>query len=351
MENMDLKKDFDLTDFSTFRVPAKADFFFEAENLDKIKDLLKQNHFRKILILGLGANILFTQDFDGLVIKNNLKGVRVLEENDTSVILEVASGENWHDLVTFTVDHNWSGIENLALIPSTVGAAVTQNIAAYGQNLEDIFESLEALDLESLEVIKFTKQDCQFAYRDSIFKKADHKKFFITQVRLILSKTPAFSTTYRSRYESLESQLKDLTPPYTPKQIYQAVVNLRTSKLPDWTKIPTAGSFFRNPIVTKEKFQQLSTMMTELQSYPVEKLTYDETPETDLVKIPAGRLLDELGWKGKKVGKVGTFEKNALVIVNLGGATGQEILEFSQLMQKDCLEKYGVELIPEVNII
>lgn len=349
MSQINIQKNIDLVDLNTFRVHCRAKLFLDLNETRQIKQISQINE--KILILGLGANILFTKDFDGLVIKNNLNGIKVLEETDSAVILQVASGENWHQLVKYSVEHNWSGIENLALIPSTVGAAITQNIAAYGQNLEDVFQSLEAINLESLEEIKFSKNDCQFAYRDSIFKRPDHRKIFITSVNLTLSKIPIYNTSYHSRYESLEEELKKYSQPYTTKQIFESVINLRKSKLPDWTKTPTDGSFFRNPVVSKQKYLELSNQISELQSYPIEKLTYDNQILGDQVKIPAGRLLDELGWKGKKIGKVGTFDKNALAIINLGGATGQEILEFSRLMQKDCLEKYGVELVPEVNII
>lgn len=318
---MTIQKNIDLTPYNTFKVKVKAKYFAVAKIPADLKNLPEE----KILILGHGSNVLFTKDFDGLVIKNNLLGKKKLSEG----VFEIAAGENWHELVMWSVENNWSGIENLALIPGTVGAAPVQNISAYGQQLSDVIVQVNTLNKS------FSKDECQFGYRDSIFKK--EKNLYITSVVIKLSKNPRYNLDYHSRYESLV-----VKPPYTPKKVAEAVTNLRKIKQPDWIKIGTAGSFFKNPVVPFEKLQEIQKKVPKIKFYP---------EENNRFKIPAGWLLEELGWKGKKIGRVGTFNKSALVIINLGGATGQEILEFSQQMQADIKKNFGLALEPEVNII
>lgn len=333
-----VQTDVSLAPFNTFQVDVKAKKFLE---LTSVADIPNE----KALILGRGANILFTKDYDGLIIKNNLLGKKQLSE-DT---FEIASGEDWIELVNWSVKNGWSGIENLAFIPGTVGAAAVGNIAAYGQNFEDVIVSVKTVDGF------FEKKDCNFSYRDSIFGK--NPQNFVTSITIKLSKQPEFDTNYHSRYESLKAVLPNHPAiPYTPQEIATAVTTLRKTKLPDWTKIGTAGSFFKNPNVTSEKFVELSKQIMDLQSYPANKLSYSpnipHSPNTlNLVKIPAGRLLEELGWKGKRIGNVGTFEKHALIVVNYGGATGVEILDFSRQMQADVKKNFDIDLEPEVNII
>lgn len=323
---MTIQKNIDLLPYNTFKVKAKAEYFAVVRSVEDLKNLPDEPK----LILGEGANVLFTRDFAGLVLKNEIKGKKEIPgqaRNDT--LLEVAAGENWSDLVGWSVENGWSGIENLALIPGTVGAAPVQNIGAYGQQLSDAIVQVSTLNKS------FSKDECQFGYRESIFKK--EKNLFITSVVIKLSKNPRFNLDYHSRYESLV-----VKPPYTPKKVAEAVTNLRKIKQPDWTKIGTAGSFFKNPVVSKEKLQEIQKRIPKIQFYP---------GENNKFKIPAAWLLDELGWKGKKIGRVGTFDKSALVIINLGKATGQEILEFSQQMQADIKKNFGLDLEPEVNII
>ncbi len=336
----------DLTSYNTLRVPAKAK---DLMLLKSLKDLKKLRVDEQYMFLGAGANVLFVHDFDGTIIRVNLKGRKVISQDDDEVIIEVAAGENWHELVMWTVENNWSGLENMALVPGTVGAAVVGNIAAYGQNQGDLVQSVEIYDLQTSKTEILSHDQCKFVYRNS-----DLKKYLVTKVVYKLSRTAQFSTDYHSRYdyESLSGELKRIAVlPYTPKDIAQAIINIRRIKLPDWTKIGTAGSFFKNPFVTREKYSKLSAQIKELQAYPTEKMLYPTKVDSDLVKIPVGRLLDELGWRGKKIGNVSTFDKHALVLINLGGATGQEIFDYAEMMREDIKKNFEIELEYEVRVI
>ncbi len=326
----------DLKSFNTFGVSVQAPNF---SIIHEVSEIPKNDD---ILVLGEGANILFTKDVNRPVVKNELKGRKLID--DTTI--EVASGENWHEFVMWTVNQGLSGIENLALIPGTVGAAAVGNIAAYGQNFGDVVQSVTTLSGKAI-----MHDDCGFSYRNSALKNE-----FITSVTIKLSKEGKFDTNYYGSkpYESLKGELGE--PPYTPKDIAEAVVRLRTKKLPDWHKIGTAGSFFKNPFVTKQRFEELRLEIPELQPYPVDKMLYPNPNDpvfekSNLVKIPAGKLLEKLGWLGKRIGNVGTFEKHALIIVNFGGASGMEILEFSQKMQEDIKKNFDLDLEAEVKII
>lgn len=348
-------KNFNLSTLNTFKVSAVAALFTEINTIEDIDAVVEYvGAGAPFFMLGSGANVLFVEDYQGLVIKNNLKGIKVLSEDNETIKLAVGSGEDWTELVAFAVGKNWSGIENLAFIPGTVGAAVVQNIAAYGQNFEDIFIEAESINLLDGEIVRFSKENCQFNYRTSIFKGKQHQHFFITSVTIVLSKISQSNISYHSRYESLEAELVNKKPPYSVSDIYEAVVSLRKKKLPDWQIVGTAGSFFKNPVISKKHFLALQTKVSELQSYPVERLDYSKdaiSTEVEYVKVPAGRLLDELGWKGKRIGNVGTFEKQALVVINLGGASGAEILDFTQQMAADVLNNYEIVLEPEVYIL
>ncbi len=329
----------DLTLFNTLRVPAKAKDFLLLDDVSQIKNITEP-----FMFLGLGANILFKNDFPGTVVQVNLKGRKVISENDDEVTIEVAAGENWHELVMWTVENNWSGMENMALIPGSVGAAVVGNIAAYGQNQEDIFINVQTTSLKSQKTEIFNKQECEFRYRESIFKL--NPTLLVTSVTYKLSKKPLSNTSYHSRFESLEN-----TNP-TPRDIASAVIQLREKKLPSIDRVGTAGSFFKNPIVNRGKFSKISAQVKELQWYPIDKLQYPKDAAIpDLVKIPAGRLLDELGWKGKIIGQVSTFEKQALAIINLGGATGQEIFDYAEMMREDIRKRFEIELEYEVRVV
>lgn len=343
----------DLTPYNTLHVSARAHAILELKSLKQLKSLkLPTPH----LLLGQGANILFTTDYPGTILKVELSGRQVTSETDQEVIIEVAAGEDWHNLVMWTAQHTWSGMENMALIPGTVGAAVVGNIAAYGQNQGDIVDHVEAVDLGTGKLHSLSHADCGFAYRTSNFKTKYHN-FLVTRAWYKLSKTPIYDTAYHSRFESLAGELATLgkQAPYSSLDIAEAVTSLRRRKQPDWTKVGTAGSFFKNPFVTQAKFTQLQSIVPELQAYPTEKMLYpsqdDLSLQTDLVKIPAGRLLDHLGWKGKTIGRVSTHPTHALSVINLGGATGQEIYDYAEMMRTDIQKNFAINLEYEIVII
>lgn len=337
-----------LKPYNSLQVEARAKRFVEITSSTQLKDLGDL----PTLFLGQGCNTLFTKDWPGLVIKNNLLGREVMSDTDQEVVVTLGSGQDWHDFVTWCVDHNWSGVENMALIPGTVGAAAVGNIAAYGQNQEDIFVSLDAIDITTGKSTTFTKAECAFRYRDSFFKS--HPNFFITAVTYKLSKVVNLELSYHAtRHMSLLPTLQEIAQePYTIKDIYHAIIKMRTDKLPDMAKVGTAGSFFKNPTITKEKFAELQTKIPDLLAYPVDKLTYTTPAQQDSwVKVSIARALDELGWKGKQVGRVATSPNQALYVINLGGATGQEIFEYAEAMRADILKNFAIDLEYEVRII
>jgi UDP-N-acetylmuramoylalanine--D-glutamate ligase len=350
----------DLLPYNTFRVAAKARYFAQINNEKELREMLRRKIVPpdKIFVLGKGANVLFVGDFDGLVIKNQLLGKKVIRESGREVVVEAASGEDWHEFVMWTVGNSWSGVENMAGVPGTVGAALVGNIAAYGQNFEDVFVSVRALDLATGKERKFSKRDCRFTYRNSRFKK---NQYFVTSVVMKLRKDSRFDINYHGRfsYESLTDILQSLgkKEPYTPKDIAEGVIAQRLIKLPDWRVTGTAGSVFKNSLVSAKKLKKLTSKISELQYYPADKLGYqihdwgEKNIAAEWLKIPVGRLLDELGWRGKRIGNVGTFEKHALCVVNYGGATGKEIYTFCEAMRKDVSKNYGIELEYELNLV
>lgn len=353
---LQIQNDVDLSPFNTFNVRAFAKSFAVIHDIEDLRQLSLDQPF---LVIGEGANVLFTKDFDGLIIKNEINKELISLNTNKEILFEVSSGVNWHQFVMNSVSRNLSGVENLAYIPGTVGAAPVQNIAAYGQTAGEAIYFVKGWNLnsKSLEVIQ--SQNCNFYYRDSIFKHELKNKFIISSVVFKLSKIPKHDTNYHGRapYESLAGELAKFSkPPYSSKAVAEAVTRIRQIKLPDWHKAGTAGSFFKNPFVSNVKFLQLQKQMPDLQVYPVDQMLYPNPNDpvfkmSNMVKIPAGRLLDELRWKGKRIGNVGTFEKHALVIVNQGGATGQEILDFSQMMKEDVKKNFEIELESEVNVI
>ncbi|MDO8430477.1 MAG: UDP-N-acetylmuramate dehydrogenase [Candidatus Taylorbacteria bacterium] len=359
---MQILQNYDLKNLNTFAISAKAKFFAEISQEGELWELFINPIFKenKKFFLGGGSNILLTGDFDGIVVKVAFMGKKIVEETEKDVLLEVCAGENWHNLVTYTVQNDWGGIENLALIPGTVGAAPVQNIAAYGQNFSDVFETLYAFNVETGTTDVFNKAECQFGYRDSIFKREFKGKYIIVKVRIRLLKNPQIEMSYFqmgiSRDSIKEELAKIATPPYTVKNVYQAVVNIRTRKLPDPAKTPTVGSFFLNSIVSKDKYEELKKKVTELQCYPPDQLYYKDMgdaplAEGNLVKVATGRLLQELGWLGKWIGNVGVHDRHALVIVTNGKATGDEVVSFAELIRQSYLERYGIPLEMEVSLV
>ncbi|OGM31263.1 UDP-N-acetylenolpyruvoylglucosamine reductase [Candidatus Woesebacteria bacterium RIFCSPHIGHO2_01_FULL_44_21] len=351
---MKVYTNFSLKKFNTFRVDVEAKYFCEVKSEEELGEVIKKYPDEKRFILGEGANTLFTKNFDGLVIRNSMKGIKKIESAN-NVILEVGAGENWHGLVMYSVENGWGGIENLVYIPGTVGAAPVQNIAAYGQNFEDVFVSLDVVELASGKKYTFSKEECEFEYRNSRFKSVDFGKFAITTVRLKLSKNPKINLSYfetgktYAKNVSLAHELENISKP-TIKDVAMAVMKIRKSKLPDVTEVGTAGSVFKNPVVTRAKYKEMKREDPDLQSYPAENLKYKHDVAGDFVKIPAGRLLDNLGWKGKRIGNVGTYKTQALAVVNYG-ATPQKILEFMNQMKKVVFDNYKIKLEEEILIV
>lgn len=322
---------------NTFGINAKAQSFIEVFSVDELTAVLHENN-EPIFILGGGSNLLLRKDVEGLIIKNQIFGKRIIEETDNHVLVEIGGGENWHEFVLWTLKNGWSGVENLSLIPGTVGASPIQNIGAYGVELKDVFESLQALDLQILEAVIFSKEDCKFGYRDSIFKRDLKGKMFITKVNFQLSKKHKTNIAYGAIQEVLNQ--KNIQNP-TPKDVSNAVIEIRQSKLPDPAKLGNSGSFFKNPEIEKEQFLEVQKRFPNIVSYPL---------ENGQIKVPAGWLIEQAGWKGKRIGDCGSHAKQALVLVNYGAATGAEIWGLAMSIQASVFKKFGIKITPEVNI-
>ena len=335
LHNHSLKK------HNTFGVDVKSKLFSEVHSEKELFELISDNDLRdeRKLILGGGSNILFTQDFDGLVVKISIGGVNVLQENSDEVLIEAGSGVVWDDLVNFCVNNNYRGIENLTLIPGIVGAAPIQNIGAYGQELADTFVSLNGFFLDSFEQKVFTKDECSISYRSSIFKEKYKNKFIISTVKLKLSKNSKLNTTYKSLHEYIS---KNGIKNPTLMNIREAVSSIRRSKLPEPNQIGNAGSFFKNPILTQDFYDKIKSKYSDVVSF---------SSEEGSTKISAGWLIEKIGWKGKRLGDVGTYPEHALVICNYGDATGAEILEYTMRIKEEVQSKFGITLQEEVNII
>ena len=326
-----------LQSYNTFGVDVKAKAFVEIDSVSTLEKVLADNTL-PVMILGGGSNLLFTKDLEALVIRNNILGKNIVKETENFAIIEVGAGENWHQLVLWSLEKKLYGIENLSLIPGMVGAAPIQNIGAYGVELKDVFEKLEALNLGTKKIDVFTNEECEFAYRESVFKKALKGKYCIIKVFLKLSKKPEVNVSYGAIKETL-SEMGVLNP--SPKDVSEAVIKIRSSKLPDPEVLHNSGSFFKNPEIDRPTFESLQIKFPEIVFY--------ELPNGQ-VKIPAGWLIEQCGWKGKRIGSVGCHAKQALVLVNYGGATGQELLDHAHKVIASVKEKFGIELTPEVNI-
>ncbi len=338
---MIIKENFTLKNFNTFKIDVNARFYAELESAEQIFELTSQKEFQNlpVLILGEGSNILFTKNYDGIVVRLISKGIKVVDENNEFIFVNVQAGELWDDLVTFCVDKEYYGIENLSLIPGTVGAAPIQNIGAYGVELKAVFDSLEGFNLDDQQKIILNNNQCAFGYRNSIFKNALKNKFLIANVTLKLKKEKSFNLNYRAFQEFVQ---KKKSTEITIKEVSDLVKRIRMSKLPDPSKLGNAGSFFKNPEVDKKKFAELKKSFNDLVFFKVDEHSY---------KIPAGWLIEKCGFKGKKSGKVGTYNKQSLVIVNLGSADGIEIVNFAEQIVQAVHTKFGIKLTPEVNII
>ena len=336
-----IKKDFCLKPFNTFGIEVETRQAAVITSVNDLHELFDDGHLRnqQILILGEGSNILFTDHFEGLVLLNQMRGIKVLSETEQHIILQVNGGEFWTSLVDFTVENTWYGLENLSLIPGTVGAAPVQNIGAYGIELKDVMQSLEAFDLTSGKVVHFDNNACEFAYRSSIFKQQHKGRYFILNVTFQLSKVPNFHL----EYGPLKEAFADVDPSKIDlKQVSELIKTIRRSKLPEPEELKNAGSFFKNPVVNISKLELLRKQFADMPAYKL--------PDNKF-KLAAGWLIEQCGWKGKRIGDAGVYEKQALVLVNFGKAKGKEMLELATSIQKSVKEKFGVDLEMEVNVI
>jgi len=337
---LQIQENVSLKNFNTFGIDVSARYFVEIGHEDELVELFMDPQWLQMerLVLGGGSNMLFVNDFDGLVIRMNIRGIEH-RINHNEVFVEAGAGEVWNDLVNFCVAREYAGIENLSLIPGSVGASPIQNIGAYGVELKDVFYSCQAFEIATGTFKKFTNEDCRFGYRDSIFKNELKEKNIITSVKFKLSLIPNLNLKYGAIEQELTN--RGITNP-TIKDISQVVSHIRVSKLPDPSTIGNAGSFFKNPVITADQFEHVRSKFPEVVNYPA---------GNDLVKLAAGWLIEQCGWKGKVVGHTGTWKNQALVLVNHGEATGEEVYSFSSQIIDSVYRKFGVLLDREVNII
>jgi UDP-N-acetylmuramate dehydrogenase len=339
--NMRIVRNVHLKTYNTFGIDVKAKYFVEVDSLKNLEKLASTKEFQseKKLILGGGSNVLFTQDFEGLVIKINLKGIHTTALNEKQVIVSAAAGEVWHDLVLYSIQKGLSGLENLSLIPGCVGASPIQNIGAYGVEVKDYIHTVEAYNIITNSIQTFTAEQCRFGYRDSIFKNEAKNKFIITQVNFILSNEAKINTSYGAIEQELQ-QMGIANP--TSKDVSDAVCSIRNSKLPNPKIIGNAGSFFKNPIITNDQLNQLREIYPTIISYKA-----DATHS----KLAAGWMIEQCGWKGKTVGQCGVHSKQSLVLINHGNASGKDVYNLSELIISAVKEKFHVTLEREVNIL
>ncbi len=338
---MEIRENYSLKEFNTFKVDVKTKYYIEINNVNDIYRLIDKIELNdnKYFILGGGSNILFTRDYDGIIISVNIKGMYIKDNQNDSLILDIGAGENWHNFVKTCVKSKYYGLENLALIPGKVGAAPVQNIGAYGVEQKDYFYSLSGVDLETRELKYLDKKDCDFSYRSSIFKKQLKDRFIITSVQYKLSRLEKYNLTYNELKNELNKfsfVKKDL------QYIYDTIVKMRVRKLPDLNKIGCAGSFFKNPVIDITKYYELLDKYGELPAYQISETGY---------KLSAGWLIEKCNWKGYREGGAGVYDKHALVLVNYGNATGKEIYDLSLKICESVKLKFGIELEPEVIIL
>jgi UDP-N-acetylmuramate dehydrogenase len=348
---MQIQENISLKPFNTFGIDARARYFAPFSNIEQLSELTTHNSRLTTFLLGGGSNILFTKNFDGLILKNEIPGIEKINEDESSIYVKAGAGENWHRFVLYCIENNYAGIENLSLIPGCVGAAPMQNIGAYGVELKDVFHELTAFHIKEKSNYTFRLKDCQFSYRDSVFKGKYKNQFVIINVILRLNKQPVFHTGYGAIEQELERMgVKQLSI----RAVSDAVINIRSSKLPDPREVGNAGSFFKNPSVEKKKFEKLKLEYPGIVGYANEDGT---------MKLAAGWLIEQCGpltkpggqdsvsWKGFRKGDAGVHPKQALVLVNYNNASGNEIYELSEKILETVNQKFGVALEKEVNII
>lgn len=337
---MQIQSNFSLKSFNTFGIEAKAKSFVAVHSLEDLKTVLAEHAAEKKFILGGGSNMLLTQDIDALVIHIDLKGKRILKDDDDFVWIESMAGENWHEFVLWTIDQNFGGLENMSLIPGNVGTTPVQNIGAYGTEIKDTFVSCDTMKIDDQTLRTFSKEDCRFGYRESIFKQEAKDQYIITSVVFKLTKrNHNLNTSYGDITKELA--LQNVTVP-TLKDISNAVIAIRQSKLPDPKVLGNSGSFFKNPVISRSHFEKVQAQFPEIKFF--------EVSPTE-VKVPAGWLIEQAGYKGFRKGDAGVHKNQALVLVNYGSATGQDILALSREVQQAVFDKYSIAIEAEVNVI
>ena len=339
---MTISENISLQPFNSFGIDVQARFFAGFSSVENLAALIEDTaHLTKypLLVLGGGSNILFTKDFDGLVLKNELKGIELVKEDNDYYYVKVHAGENWHRFVMYCISHNYAGIENLSLIPGNVGASPMQNIGAYGVEIKDVFYELEAWHLQDHTIHSFSSADCEFGYRESVFKKKFKGQFVILNITFKLNKQPVFHTHYGAIEQELDRmQVKELSI----KAVSDAIVNIRSGKLPDPSTTGNAGSFFKNPVISTSQYEQLKELYPAIPGYAA---------GDDHIKTAAGWLIEQCGWKGYREGDIGCYDKQALVLVNYGKAKGSDIFSLSARIMESVEAKFDIQLEREVNII
>lgn len=334
---LNFQENISLHPYNTFGIEVKSKKFVAVDSSEALREALRQNQEEKLLVLGGGSNLLLTRDFDGLTLKIENKGMEILQEDDRWVTVKIAAGENWHDFVLWSLKNNWGGVENLALIPGSVGAAPIQNIGAYGVELKEVFVSCEALEIKTGALKIFSNADCEFGYRNSVFKQQLKGQFILLSVNLKLKKPPhPIHNSYRGLAEKLQGKTLNI------QNIARAVIQIRTEKLPDPSVLGNGGSFFKNPVLSKKEFLGLK------QKYP--QIPHFKEPK-DQIKIPAAWLIDQLGYKGYRKNDAGVHHNQALVMVNHGKASGIEIQQLALEIQNKVAQTFGIALAFEVNIL
>lgn len=338
---MNIQENISLKPYNTFGLDVCASYFVEISTVEDLIKILQNPLYQDLprLFLGGGSNLLLTKNYEGIVIKIKLDGIEIVQEDSSSIVLKVGAGVIWHTFVLHCIANNWAGVENMSLIPGTVGAAPMQNIGAYGVEIKDVFYQLEALNLSTFKIETFELEACKFGYRESVFKHAQKGQYVITSVSLILQKKPTFKIAYGDIQRTLTAMN---VPTLSIKAISDAVISIRKSKLPDPAEIGNSGSFFKNPEISIHHYTHLKERFEDIPSYPINDTT---------VKVPAGWLIEQAGWKGFREGNIGVHTRQALVLVNYGGGNGNEIKNLAYKIQASVKEKFGIELSPEVNFI
>lgn len=339
---IEIKENISLLPYNTFGINVKATYFVRITTKEDFQELIDTTIYKNnsSLILGGGSNVLFTKDFDGLIIKDDLKGITIVDETPHLITIKANAGENWHEFVLHCVANDYGGIENLSLIPGTMGAAPMQNIGAYGVEVKEVVKEIEAIDKSNGHVRLFSNEECRFGYRESVFKQEFKQKYFISSVTLTLTKNNhRINTSYGAIQETLK-QMNVMHP--TIQSVSDAVIHIRQSKLPDPLNIGNAGSFFKNPSISLKQYEELKKEHPNIPGY---------TSENQLVKVPAGWLIEQCNWKGKRINNVGVHSHQALVLVNYGNAKGKEIFSLATDIQSSVKEKFNIAITTEVNII